>query len=437
MPSSLFPVASRYSLICVTRLNHMWEFVEGTEHIFAGPTKSDAVQSCSCGVTLPIQYVTWLIHINEFVRVRCVTLPIQYVTWLIHINEFVRVRDTEHIFAEKGASPTKSDVFKSFPVMWRYSLICVILLNYMWKICRGHRAHLRRERCESHEKWCRPVFLLRRGLYVYVNICIYRRDSISHVTHVNQCIVTRLMWRDSLGMSSRSKGASPTKSDAVQSSSSVVVYLTWLIYSYVWYELFICDVTHEYVTWLMDMWRDSLISEVTHLFICVVWIVHTWRDSLISDVTHGYVMWLMDRWRDSWICDVTHGYVTSLIYSYVCDMTYLMPSTLSLPHRDLYNVTHWVYLWEVRVQAPLKMMPCGHPPVNGIVRPTSLVMWHEWNRDTVRLVRRDLFIHICDMTYSHVMWLIIFGRDSFSCHATWGDSLSTSLRSKRASPWLV
>jgi len=60
--------------------------------------------------------------------------------------------------------------------------------------------------------------------------------------------------------------------------------------------IFIRDVTHWRVTWLIDTWHDSL----------------TW------DMTHCYVTWLIDmshvndvnEWHDSLTCDMTHWHVT-------------------------------------------------------------------------------------------------------------------------------
>jgi len=156
---------------------------------------------------------------------------------------------------------------------------------------------------------------------------------------------------------------------------SYILYVTWLLH--MWHDSFICDMTRSYVTWLVDVWHDSSTCAMTHSYVTgkpcrrsqestychgrvrLAWLVYMWHDSFICEMTCLYVTWLVDLWCDSFMCAMTHSNVIG--------------KTCRCSHKSTY--------------------------CNGGVRLAWLVY-----------MRRDSFIR--DITHSYVTWFVDMCHDS-------------------------
>jgi len=157
------------------------------------------------------------------------------------------------------------------------------------------------------------------------------------------------------------------------------VPLFWYIYMY--------DMSRSYVTWLVYMWHEKqikgaliLVRAMTHSH---VWHVSFIRACQICDMTHSCVTWLIHVWHDAFMCDITHSCMTCLIHkshdSFICDNTQIC-------------VTWLIYMWD---------------------------MTHLYG---TRL------IHMWDMTHSHGAWLMHLRHDSFMCESDMAHSYETKDR---------
>jgi len=75
-------------------------------------------------------------------------------------------------------------------------------------------------------------------------------------------------------------------------------YMTWLIHMR--HDSLITAKSSEISTWLIDMWHDSVMCDM---------LIHTWHDSRVRHVTYSRVKRFIYMWHNSFICYMTYSYV--------------------------------------------------------------------------------------------------------------------------------
>jgi len=140
-----------------------------------------------------------------------------------------------------------------------------------------------------------------------------------------------------------------------------------------------CNMTHLYVTWLMQVWPDR--------FICVTWLVRMWHDSYMCDMTDPYV------WHDSFecdwcMCDMTHPYV-SRTDACVTWLIHVCHELMHVWHDSSICVTNWC-MCDMTHPYVSRTDACGTWPIH-MRHVANSYMWH----NSYIYIYTNVFVCVC------------------------------------------
>jgi len=201
------------------------------------------------------------------------------------------------------------------------------------------------------------------------------------------------------------------------------------------HDVFICYMTHAYVTWLVCMWHDSFVCNMTHdssnavVYVRARLRMHMCHDVFICYLTHTYVTWLVYTWHDSFICDMTHNSSADAAVYVRCQAAQArVPWLIHLLHDSYMCVmTRLCVTWLITLQPTLQCTPDARPHMHmchdsfiiHFLHDQHTLKWLDRLQHTLEPLFTNKHWNYCyHMTRAYVTWLIHIHMTRSASHGT-------------------